>query len=488
MITHFITFEWKQFFRSSSFGKGIAVRLFLGIIALYFIIMFLLIGAGSYFYIKKQYPTQDPLYIINTLLIYVIMGDLIFRYLMQKLPVMNIKPLLLLPIKKRTLIHYILGKSALSFFNVMSLFFYVPFAVVLLEEGYDFNGVLGWLFFMLLSIQLVNFLNFLINKNKAALKIMVTLIVAIYFVETYNLFPIGAFFGDFFQAIYTSPGYSVIGLIPLISIYSLNYKVLAQNIYLDTTVKEQVTGAKSTDLSILNRLGDLAPFIKNDIRLIMRNKRTKSVFFMSFLFLLYGLLFFTMDAYKDQNTFLVFVCIFITGGFTINYGQFIPAWDSEHYGLLMSQNISYRKFLESKWYLMVLMTVFLFILSTPYLYFGIENYLLIAAGAFFNIGFSSLLMLYIGSFNRKRIDLTKSGFSNMQGTSAVQFIVLIPIMLFPMLIYASVNYFFGFHIAIGAIASVGILSFLFKNTLMTIIERRYKKNKYAVVHAFKQKN
>ena len=64
---------------------------------------------------------------------------------MQKLPVMNIKPLLFLPIKKDKLVHYVLGKSAFSGFNFLSLFFYIPFAIVLITQDYSVVGVLGWL-------------------------------------------------------------------------------------------------------------------------------------------------------------------------------------------------------------------------------------------------------------------------------------------------------------------------------------------------------
>ena len=61
---------------------------------------------------------------------------------------------------------------------------------------------------------------------------------------------------------------------------------------------------------------------------------------------------------------------------------------------------------------MVVMTSILYILSFPYLYFGTDIFLMITAGAIFNIGFNSLFLLYAGSFNRKRIDLTKGGFGN----------------------------------------------------------------------------
>jgi hypothetical protein len=484
MISHFLKLEWKQFFRSSHWQKGIAIKIIMGFFVLYFMVAFLAIGVLGYYILKKTFPVLDPLQLVNSYLLYVVLGELVLRYLMQTLPVMNIKPLLILPIKRSSLVHYVLGKSAFSLFNIISLFFYVPFAVVLIKEGYDISGALGWLLAVVLMTQAINFLNFLINKSTIALGSIVFLLVAAIGLQKFGLFDLTAFGGQFFDAVYASPIYSLIGVVVLAVLYNLNYKQLIRLVYLDEAVSQKVEEAKSADLSFANKLGDVAPFIKNDIRLIWRNKRTKTVFLMSFLFLLYGLFFFTQETYRDMPAFLMFAALFVTGGFTLNYGQFIPAWDSAHYKMLMSQSFRYRKFLESKWILMVVMTSILYLLSFPYLYFGTKIFLMITAGAIFNIGFNSLFLLYTGSFNRKKIDLNKSGFGNTQGTSATQFLIIIPLLLLPMLLFWVFNKFVGYNSGFIVVASVGIISLLLKKYAMNFIEKKYIKDKYVMINAF----
>ncbi len=484
MISHFLKLEWKQYFRSSHWQKGIALKIIMGFFVLYFLVVFLAIGVGGYFILKKEFPEQDPLQIVNSYLLFAILGDLIFRYLMQKLPIMNIKPLLILPIKKNKLVHYVLGKSAFSFFNILGLFFYIPFSVVLIKEGYNTAGVLGWLATMFLIIQSANFLNFLINKNNKALIVIATVLVSLIGLQKFGIYDVVGFGGSIFDFIYQNPLYSLIGVVVLVVLYQLNYTQLRNQVYLDAAVATKVEEAKTSDLTWANKLGDVAPFIKNDIRLIWRNKRTKTVFLMSFLFLFYGLIFFTMDAYKDNLPMLMFASLFVTGGFTLNYGQFIPAWDSAHYKMLMSQSFRYRKFLESKWFLMVAMTTILYFLSFPYLYFGTDIFLMITCGAIFNIGFNSLFLLYAGSFNRKRIDLTKGGFGNTQGTSATQFLIIIPLMLFPMLLFWVFDKFVGHNAGFIVVAAIGIISLLLKNYAMNFIEKKYIKDKYAMINAF----
>jgi hypothetical protein len=484
MTLRFLKLEWKQFVRSASFGKSIALKIIMGFFALYFLVSFLAIGIGGYFILKKEFPASDPLQLVNSYLLFAILGDLILRYLMQTLPIMNIKPMLTLPIKKSKLVHFVLGKSSFSFFNILGLFFYIPFAIVLIKEGYHTAGVLGWLLTMILIIQSANFVNFLINKNNVALVFIVGLFVILIGLQKFKIVDVVSFGGQIFDAIYVNPIFSLISVVLLLVLYWLNYKQLRNQVYLDEAVAAKVEEANTSDLSWADKLGDVAPFIKNDIRLIWRNKRTKTVFLMSFLFLFYGLIFYTMDAYKDSLPMLMFASLFVTGGFTLNYGQFIPAWDSAHYKMLMSQSFRYRKFLESKWVLMVSMTTILYFLSFPYLYFGIDIFLMITAGAVFNIGFNSLFLLYAGSFNRKRIDLTKGGFGNTQGTSATQFLVVIPLMLFPMLLFWVFNTYVGYNSGFIIVASIGLISLLLKNYAMNFIEKKYIKDKYAMINAF----
>jgi hypothetical protein len=480
--------EWKQYFRSSYWQTSIALKILLGLFGLIFLIYFLLLGTFSFEIMKEVAPDRDPLDLVNSYLFYIFATDLIFRYLMQKLPIMNIKPLLILPIKKSKLVHFVLRKSAFSFYNILPLFFYIPFTIRLVGKGYDTTGAWGWFLGVFLITQSINFLNFLVNKNNVAFWSAVTIVGGSMLAQKFDLFDITLYSQPVFDTLYNQPLISLFGFPLLIGLYYLNFKQLYGKVYLDVAVSAKTKEATSADLSWADRLGDVAPFIKNDIRLIWRNKRPKTVFLMSFLFVAYALIFFTQEVYEEKMpAFLVFAAVFTTGGFALNFGQFIPAWDSSYYKMLMSQNIKYRLFLESKWYLMVVMTFVLYVLSIPYIYFGYDKFLMITAGAIFNIGFNSLFLLYAGSFNRKRIDLDKSAFANYQGTSATQFIIILPLLGLPMLLFWGFKALLGFNAGIIAIAVVGILSILFKNYFMKMIAAKYIREKYSTISAFEKK-
>jgi hypothetical protein len=488
MISHFLRLEWKQYFRSSYWQTSIALKIIMGFFAIYMLGSLLILGAFSFEIMEKAAPDVDPLQLVNSYLFYIFTVDLIFRYLMQKLPIMNIKPMLILPIKKSKLVHFVLRKSAFSFYNILPLFFYLPFTVRLVGKGYDVGGAWGWFLGVFLLTQSINFLNFLINKNNIAFWSAVVVVGGLMLSQKFQLFDITIYSQAVFDVLYNQPLVSLLSIPLFATLYYLNFKQLYGKVYLDVAVSAKTKEANSADLSWADRFGDVAPFIKNDIRLIWRNKRPKTVFLMSFLFVAYALIFFTQDVYEEKMpAFLVFAAVFTTGGFAMNFGQFIPAWDSSYYKMLMSQNIKYRLFLESKWYLMVVMTFFLYILSIPYIYFGVDKFLMITAGAIFNIGFNSLFLLYAGSFNRKRIDLERSAFANYQGTSATQFIIILPLLGLPMLLFWIFKLFLGFNAGIIAIAALGILAILFKSYFMKIIEAKYIRSKYDAVSAFEKK-
>src|SRR5690625_4599968 len=119
MIKHFIKLEWKQFTRSSYFQRNLIIKILLIFLAVYFFLSFLTLGVGTYFLLEEQFPYEDPLVLVSYYLVYWFLLDLIGRFFLQSLPILNVKPYMGLPVKKYKLLHYLLGKSIISFYNVL---------------------------------------------------------------------------------------------------------------------------------------------------------------------------------------------------------------------------------------------------------------------------------------------------------------------------------------------------------------------------------
>ncbi|NQW37065.1 MAG: hypothetical protein HQ471_08675 [Flavobacteriales bacterium] len=486
MISRFLSLEWKQFKRSASFDKKIAIKILMGFVVLYFATAAIALGAGVYFIIKESAPQADPLVLINNFLIYYFLIDLAIRFFMQQLPFMNVKPLMLLPVKKNIIINYLLGKSMLSFFNFIPLFIFIPFSIVLLIKDYAVLNVLVWFLGVILLILSNNFVNFIINKNTKIFYILTTFLIILIGLEYFNIFKLSTYTGIALNAFYKNPLFIVGPILIFVSCYLANFRLLKKGLYLEDLDTKKAKTVNAADLSWLNRFGKMAPFLKNDIKLIWRNVRPRQVMLMSFVFLFYGLIFYTNPTYQKMPAFLAFASMFVTGGFLMTFGQQVPSWDSEYYKLMMSQNIPYKLYLEAKWYLMVVGVVIAFVLSTPYIYFGWRIYSMIVAGAFFNIGLNGFINLYGGALNTTPIKLNvkAKAFQNTNKFNPTLLLIALPKVFLPMLIFYIPYKFISFEAGTFALGLIGISGLFFKDFFIRSIEKTYQKRKYKTIAAY----
>jgi hypothetical protein len=492
MIKRFLSLEWKQYFRSSYWQKNIVINIFMVLFALYFVGMFLVMGFFLLPALKKLFPEQDPFILVNGVIFYWVIGDLLMRFFLQKLPVMSVKPLLALPIKRSTIVHYVLGKSGVSFFNILPLFAIIPFGIMLISDDYSVSMVFSWMICMILIALIINFVNFILEAFSAEKGLSFLPIIAVagglFAINYFEIISFSDILGRAIIAVSENPIYLLIPIALLGVFYSYNFKILRQKLFLDDSLQSKGKEVNASDLSWTKRFGDIAPFMQLDLKLIWRNKRTKSMAFLMVIGLLYGLFFYPQEIYRDMVFMYAFIGIFSTGFFLINFGQFIPAWDSGYYKMLMSQNIKYEQYLRSKFVLMVMSVAIMFVLGIPYVYFGWKILIAHFAAAIYNIGVNSHVIMWGGSFNRKKIDLDKKAAFNYQGTGAVQWLIGIPLMALPMALFGLVNWQIGFEAAIGLLLLLGILGIVMHKKLMTMITQKYMNSKYKMIDAFSQDN
>lgn len=486
MIKKFIYLEWKAFIRSASFGKNLTMKIIIGFFMIYFSLIFIGMGVGAFYVLKDM--KLEPLVTVNKFLIYYFLFDLVIRLLLQSIPVLNIKPLLVLPFKKTIIVHFSLGKTALSFFNWIHALFFIPFSVVLILNGYDVVEIVFWHLGIMAMIYINNFLNIILSNIDKLFVVFALAIIALAGAHYYKLFDITLFTTPIFQSFYDIDGVFLIPILVLAGLYAFTFKYFKNNLYLDAGLSVKQDIASTENLSWLNQFGTLGTFLKNDIKLIKRNKRSKTTIFMSILFLFYGLIFFGNS--HQPAVMHIFAGIFVSGGFLFVFGQFVPSWDSSYYQLLMTQNVPYRNYITSKWWLIVIATFASTILASFYLFYGWEVYLTIVAGAIYNIGVNSHLVLLGGAFTKTPIDLSNAGgaFGDKKAFNVNAMLLSLPKIVLPLLLYWLGLHFGSKPIGLALVAGAGVLGFIFKEKVFSLIEKRYKIEKYSTISAYKQKN
>lgn len=490
MFKKFLWLEWKSFLRSATFGTNMALKIVLGVVAFIYSILFIVASTFAFYGIKNELH-QDPLVFVSKYLVYYFLADMVFRALVQKIPVVNIKPMLTLPIKRSTVINFVLGKSFLSFFNLVHIFTMLPFIIVLFIEGYDPLGVVLLWLGLWLMVYINNLINILINESDFVFILFIALIGGFAALQYYSFFDVTLLTGIFYHDLYATNYMFLVPAVVFAILFWSCHKYFHKKMYLDTGLKAKAEIADGREYTFLNRFGLMGSFLKNDFRLILRNKRSKNVLISSFFFLFYGVFIITgMVPGYDTNFWKVLGGLMSTGSFLFTFGQFVPSWDSAYYPLMMSQNIRYRDYIASKWWLVVAATLVSTVLCSFYLFWGIKTYMFILVGAVYNIGVNSHLVLLGGAFLKTPIDLAagKQAFGDKKAFNVKVLLLSLPKIVLPVLLYYIGIFAYGPEAGYALIALAGVAGFSLRNYVFRMTERTYKSEKYSTLAAFKQKN
>ncbi len=488
MFFKFLRLEIKSFFRGSSLGINLAMKI-LRFIGIFYFMVCLVGGAfGAFFYIQEKLH-QNPLLVVSRFLIAAWAVDLIAKYIWQEMPTQNIKPFLTLNISKKTLVNYLLSKTFLSVFSWLNSLFFITFCGIALFNGYSITGVLGWFIGVSLLFYLNNFINILFNDKETVAVAVGCVFLAVAGLAYYHIVPVLKYSEQFFYNFYQRPYFAVISLMLFLGLWKICFQHVRKVFYLDQGLEAKKEVGKTENIAFLNKYGAIGTFINNDIKMLKRNKVTKGILWGSFMFLFYGMLMFTSPIYKT-SAMTMFMGLFVTGGFQFMFGQRVPAFDSSYYPLMMTLNVPYKEYLKAKWWLMNIVTAASMVLAVLYAYFGWEMYLTFFAAGIYNIGVNSQFTLWSGAFNKSQIDLNskEKRFGQKNSFNMKSLLLLIPKMILPMAVFGLVQHFSGITAGVISVAVMGAIGFLFREKIFDIIVRHYKMEKYGTLEAFKNKD
>ena len=490
--------QWKSFFRSASLASGLFSKIIMFFWIIYATLMSLALGfihgvGGSVVDPEgDRYP--DPFSWINEEIFYLLGYLIIFRYIFQKIPVLNIRALLLTPLKKSRVISYAMNQTFFSMFNLIAVFYLIPFSLFLISEpengNFELLNIAMWNISIFALVYTTNFTNILLNKKDRLVIGIGVLLASMKGLEYFEILDFSIYSKIVFNSFYETPVFVVIPLALLAYTYLGVQKHFTNNLSIDTGLNVKVKEARMNNFNWLDSLGNMSVFLKNDLRLIIRTKRARSVTIMGFFYVLSGFMFMAADEVYGETG--VFFGLFLsTGGFMMMFCGMVPSWDSKHYPLMMCQNITYLDYLKSKWYLGLIGTLLMTILaSIIYSYFGLFYIAAVICSGLYNIGLNSFFTLWSGAFNRMAIDLdsNKNAFGDKKAFNSKTLILVIPQIVIPLVIYYFVSKSFDEFIAVYIVGILGLIGIFFRNIFFNIIVKTYKSQKYSALDAYKQIN
>jgi len=490
MLSTFLNQQWKDFWRSRNRGGSIASQILLGLFMLYFLAVAVGAGFGMPFLLPKIFPNQDVIKSFNGLILYYFAIDFLMRLQLQELPTLSIVPYLHLRIPKFKIINFLNIKSLFSGFNLMPIFIFLPFCLMKVIGTHGFFAAIIYII-AILSITAFNNYLVLYLKRKSITNLTYTLagfvIVGIFAaLEYYKVISIMAASHFVFNTITNYPFLGLIFPALAFAIFKLNSVYLLNNLYTEELSKKQEKKV-STDYAFLNRFGKVGELAALELKLILRHKRSRSSVFIGFLFLLYGFIFYKEKALiRDAFGQMIFGAIFMTGFSILSYGQFMFAWQSAHFDGLLANKIDFKDYIKAKFLLFTIACTITTVLASFYVFLSPKLLLLHLAAYLYNIGFSTVLVLFLATFNYKRLDITKSATFNYQGVGASQLILMIPFMLVPYLLYLPFGAFNKPYWGLLAIALFGIIMLLIRNFWVNFIIKRFEQQRYKIAEGFRE--
>ncbi|MES2456647.1 MAG: DUF5687 family protein [Bacteroidota bacterium] len=489
MLQTFLSHQRKSFWRSRNRGGSVAAQIVLGFFMLYFLLVAVGVGFGMSYFLPEIFKGQDILKSFNGIILFYFLFDFVLRIQLQDLPTLSIIPYLHLRIPKSKIIQFLNVKALYSAFNIWPFFLFLPFCFVKIAPM--FGGFEATMYIVsVLSITVFNNYLALYIKRKSISNVLYTvvglvLIGALGGLEYFKVISILSFSDFVFRAIARTPaigfGFSLAAFI----IFKINSAYLRRNLYAEelSTAQEKKI---STDYAFLNRFGNVGELAALELKLILRHKRSRSAIMLGFLFLFYGFFFYT-DKAIIENAFgkMMFGAIFMTGISIIIYGQFIFAWQSAHFDGLLSNKINFKDFIRAKFLLFTIACTIVTLLASFYGFLSVKLLLLHLTAYLYNIGFGTVVVLYLGTMNYKRLDINKSASFNYQGTGATQWLLALPYTLTPILIYLPFGMLNKPYLGLLAVSLFGLIMLLMRGFWVNYITRRFEQQRYKMAEGFR---
>lgn len=494
MFFTLIRLQYLKSLRSTSFAKSLLTNILLGFLMLVLLGYVLGLGILLKSILDIAAPGDDHIALINSFMIYFFLAEFLYRYFIQKLPVIELESLLHLPIGKKKIIQMLLLRSFVSPLSIIAILLYLPFTVEVVSAQYGAMGAMTWLAAITLTSWTIHWfmLWFKQRFEDSLIGLFVIFLVLVLGAGSSYMgwFNLGEIMKPVFDFSLTSPIPLVGMLAVMIGAYFLCFKFYISNAYLEDLSEEEDVRFVNQSIGFFSRFGLAGELANLEWKLIIRHKKSRTYLMLAGFFLLYGLIFYKNPAYSTEGTgihwMFVFVGIFITGIFMLQYAQLFLSWNSANFDFFISKKHGIEGLVRGKYLLFMGVSFLCLLASIPYTFFGWQLLLLHICCFFFNVGILMHLIIYFSLWKPKPMDLNKGAMFNYEGVGAAQFLMILPMFLAPYAVYLPFAYFINDYAGLLALGIIGLLGLMAFKPLSQININRVLSNRYEISSSFRQ--
>lgn len=450
-----------------------------------------LIFFGTTFAFAFDGGAKEAYHVMNSGLIFILALDFLLRLPFLKTPTQEVKPYLLLPIKRSRLIDFLLLRSGLNSFNLLWLFLFVPFAIITVTKFYGIGGVLTYCIGIWLLIVFNNYWYLLCRTLMDERIWWVLLPIAVYGGIAAALFipdnsPLFGFFIDLGEGFITGNILTFICVLVAITLmWFINRSIMQKLVYNELNKTEDTTVQVKTvsEYKFLDRYGEIGEYIRLELKLLLRNKVCrKSLYSVTAIVLIFSLTISFSDIYDGgSRDFFVLYNYIIFG---ILFLSPLMSYEGNYIDGLMSRKESIYSLLRAKYILYSIALIIPFVLMIPGMVTGRVSVLGCIAWIVFVPGAVYFCLFQLAVYNNKTLDLNAKMTGRQNVGTGLQNLISGAAFGVPLLLFFVLNATVGKEITPWTLLVIGILFIATSRWWLRNVYHRFMKRRYKNMEGF----
>ena len=477
--------------RNPAFDTNRFAKFLMYFMIVYWAAIFLFLGVSLPFMFEGLVPNMEPYHIMNQGILYVMAGDFLMRFMAQPSVSQEIKPYLLMPVKRKKLISLLLLKSGLDGYNFIWFFVYVPFAFLTVIRFYGFGGM----FLYLIGIWLIFVFNnywYLLCKlllgEKTLWLLLPTAVFGALGAAEFLLdgLPVSRFTMDLGEGFIEGNPLSFLFVLACIGVmFLINLKLQQRMIYNELSKKEDTKIKRVSEYKFLDKYGEVGEYIRLELKLIARNKTVKTQFRMGLIVMLgfsFALAF--TDVY-DGSYMTSFICLYNYAILPImTLGQ-VMCFEGNYIDGLMSRKESIFNLLRAKYYLTTLIILVPFLIMFFPIAKGKITLLTAIAYLIFVVGFVFFMLLQLAVYNTRTLPLNANLMKSNKSSNWIQGLITGCAFMLPLLIDKLLSALLPEEVAHIILIVIGLGFIATHNLWIKNIYKRFMKRRYKNMEEFR---
>ena len=406
------------------------------------------------------------------------------RFAVQQTPAMLLKPYMLLPIPRRSVIDTFLASSVLSGYNKLWLCLFLPYAYITLSGEASLSEALAVLCTGMLLVM-ANSQWYLLVRTLIARSLFWWLLPLV--VYALMICPLlledEAFMESLFDAIITlgATWWGVLlAALLLAALLMVNRRMQYTFAYEEIARQEKKPAAlkRVSKFAFLDRFGETGEYLKLELKSNLRNKAIRARMMMSLGLIVVLSLIITYTEIYDNPLMLNFWCYYCFAIYGMTTLVKIMGPEGNYIDLLMVYHENILKLLKAKYFFHCAVLVVPFVIMLPAVSEGKFSLLMMLAFLFMSSGPLYCTLFQLAVYNKQTLPLEQKVTGKNNVENGLQLVIELVAMFIPLVMVGVLFLFFDETVAYIIMALLGLAvtaayPFWLRNIYQRLMARKY---------------